>query len=228
MGSELESEPSPTPTLSLFSLPSKSPEPTGMLTPPLRTPASVPFQWEEAPGKPRACTNTLSRPSSARSRRCLELPPRLLLTEVKVTNMPSPTTVLDGPYVGRSVSYSSFSRERQRSFSSPERGQLGAVICSKRDRGYFGSWRKTGLKVNKEVGEGSFVFPYSGSGVGGAVDGENGDEITAKVKITRIRRSGSFLRLSHTRSHLWASIYESFKQVVPWRSRKTKKDGVVM
>ncbi|KAF8380012.1 hypothetical protein HHK36_027481 [Tetracentron sinense] len=154
----MESEPSSTPKLSIFSFPSQSPEPPGISTPPHRTPASVPFQWEEAPGKPRACTTILPKLSSARS---LELPPRLF-TEIKVTNMSSPTTVLDGPYVGRSVSFSS-------SFRSIDRGQFGAMVCSKRDyskeRGYFGSWRKSGLKGNTDIDTcSSFVLPSSGDG----------------------------------------------------------------
>ncbi|KAJ7959359.1 DUF688 domain-containing protein [Quillaja saponaria] len=130
------------PKLSLFSLPSKPPEPPGMLTPPLQTTASIPFQWEEAPGKPRPC-NTRSKPKSARS---LELPPRLLIShQAEITKMPSPTTVLDGPYVGRTMSF-------WFSFRSPD--DLGK-------NGHFRSRRWSSFRKNKEVLEGSFDFSSS-------------------------------------------------------------------
>ncbi|OVA08233.1 Protein of unknown function DUF688 [Macleaya cordata] len=219
MGSKAEPEASSTPKLSLFSLPmNQSPEPPGMLTPPLRPPASVPFLWEEAPGKPR----TSDKPRSDTAR-CLELPPRLL-TEVKITNLPSPTTVLEGPYiVGRSSSYSaSFSR-----LESTERGQL-VLGHSKRENykerggggGYFGSWGKRTFKGNGQIAEDNFVIsPCSsslsssvfindavddvggggGGGGGGGVGGGGGEN--TKVKITRFRRRGSFLSLSSTRVH---------------------------
>lgn len=64
------------PKLSLFSLPRQPSEPPGMVTPPLHASISVPFQWEEAPGKPRpfGIIDPNSKPKSARS---LDLPPRL-------------------------------------------------------------------------------------------------------------------------------------------------------
>ncbi|KAF7137793.1 hypothetical protein RHSIM_Rhsim07G0003200 [Rhododendron simsii] len=123
-----------------------------MLTPPLHTSASVPFRWEEEPGKPRPCTalitttQTLSHqdPHSIDTpnyynNKCLELPPRLQsFTDPK---MSSPTTVLDGPYSFPLFQSSSFRftttrrRERQGSFGSscggsPERGQFGNVLLS--------------------------------------------------------------------------------------------------
>ncbi|KAK9291526.1 hypothetical protein L1049_019474 [Liquidambar formosana] len=216
MGSEQDYEPSSTPKLALFSFPSQSAEPAWMLTPPHQALASVPFQWEEAPGKPRPSTttggggaSTLSEPEIGRS---LELPPRLL-AEVKVTNMPSPTTVLDGPYVGRTLSYTFSFRKGE----------------SRKGKGNFGSWRwGGGLKENKELVEGSFDFSSSVRSLGevisdgGSVSSSGGGGGGTEVKITRIRRKASFLPVSQTRSHLWASIYESFKQVVPWRRRQEK------
>ncbi|KAI4340927.1 hypothetical protein MLD38_025717 [Melastoma candidum] len=99
----------PTPKLPIFSLPwPKPPDPPGLLTPPLHPGAAVPFQWEEAPGRPLPC---LSRSpyrtpaiSGGGAKRCLNLPPRLLHDNqgaiIAVTNhvtVPSPTTVLEGP-----------------------------------------------------------------------------------------------------------------------------------
>ncbi|KAF9598604.1 hypothetical protein IFM89_028273 [Coptis chinensis] len=227
MGFEAVPEPSSTPKISYFSLPSQEPEPPGMLTPPLRPPSSIPFFWEEAPGKPRNTTTnittnttTFSKPSSAR---CLELPPRLL-SEVKSTNMPSPSTVLDGPYIARSVSHSAvFARERLASFQ-----ELGSISKRResKEKGYFAAWGRKSTKRSTRVCEDSCAISSCPSSLGGAGDSE---DIT-KVKITRFRRTGSLFNLSSSsrpHSHLWASIYGTFKQVVPrpWRSRKTRKDG---
>ncbi|KAJ6410996.1 hypothetical protein OIU84_007699 [Salix udensis] len=176
MGSDdqLGYDPSPTPKLALFSFSGKRHEsPAGMLTPPIHTLASVPFKWEEAPGKPRpSCISThQSKPKFAR---CLELPPRLL-NEVKVSNSPSPSTVLDGPYVSRSLSL-----------------------------GKGSSWSSL-----ENLGGAGKVSNSSGVSHGGET----------KVKITRIRRRSSFLGLSHSRSHFWTDMYESFKHAVPWTRR---------
>ncbi|KAK6117736.1 hypothetical protein DH2020_048525 [Rehmannia glutinosa] len=105
-------EPNSTPKLTLSKLPytkPREPPPHTMQTPPLRPSLSIPFRWEEAPGKPRATAyGGATPPSSANkaARSCLDLPPRLLMfrDDAKITVMPSPNTVLDGPYVGRSLS----------------------------------------------------------------------------------------------------------------------------
>ena len=193
MGSEADCEANSTPKLSLYSFPSKPPEPRGTLTPPLRIQASVPFQWEEAPGKPRPCTKTTTESSSKpKCARSLELPPRLLLSESKMTNTSSPTTVLDGPYVGRSISF-------RFSLGSLE-GLEGKKLA--KDKGgslRWGSFRKT-----KEVVEGTFDFssyPVVDSGGGGGGGGAG-----AKMKIPRVKkRSGSFSNLSHTKPHFLVS-----------------------
>ncbi|XP_044492614.1 uncharacterized protein At4g00950-like [Mangifera indica] len=223
MGSDQHQlEQSSTPKLSLlFSTPvgMESPERPGMITPPLYSSASVPFRWEEEPGKPKTCTTltTYSNP------KCLELPPRLLLME------PSPTTVLDGPYMGRSKiqtysfrlntseCYGSF---RRNSFS-PERDQHGAIVISKKgqkEKGFLGSWRKKG---KRDVGGGSYVFPSS---VDRESDCSREDE---GRNVTGIRRTGSFSTLSARRSNFWATICGGLKQVVPWKSRKVKKDRLL-
>ncbi|KAL2893279.1 hypothetical protein RDABS01_009188, partial [Bienertia sinuspersici] len=168
------------PTLQLFSLPPpKSPHHSSspnLITSPLHTSsASVPFSWEEQPGKPLPCL-TLALPSNNNNAiKCLDLPPRLL-NETKFTKTPSPTTVLEGPYssssssfnVGKSSSFR-FRRKRQGSFdgfslegsggnsSSPDRGLLGTIILSRsssvkreNNKGLFGSWRKIGgIQLNK-------------------------------------------------------------------------------
>ncbi|XP_057422493.1 uncharacterized protein At4g00950-like [Lotus japonicus] len=165
-------------------------------TPPPRTAASVPFQWEEAPGKPRPC-HTRSEPAGRGGgvSRALELPPRLSFMENNHNKVSvSPTTVLDGPYIGRAVSFTMSHRSSTR--DTEESSSFGST-----------RWLKK-KKSNRVKREGSFDFSSW------SVDG------TSKVKIMRVRRTGSFLSLSRGTSHLWANIYESFKQVVPWRCRQ--------
>ncbi|KAJ0051468.1 hypothetical protein Pint_00603 [Pistacia integerrima] len=217
-----------TPKLSLlFSIPVSmdSPERPGMLTPPLYSSASVPFRWEEEPGKPKTCTTvtTYSNPNNDLAHKCLELPPRLLLME------PSPTSVLHGPYMGRSkIQASSFRLSTSQCYGSfrrnsfgPERDQLGAIALSKKghkEKGLFGSWRKKG---KRDVGGGSYVFPSS---VDRESESSREDEMS---KVTSFRRTGSFSTLSAPRSNFWATVYGGLKQVVPWKTRKTKKDGLL-
>ncbi|KAB1219646.1 hypothetical protein CJ030_MR3G011094 [Morella rubra] len=222
MGTEGEPEPSSAPMLPVFSIPTlQSTEPSGMQTPPLHTSASVPFRWEEEPGKPRPCTalTTLGDITT----RCLELPPRLLLD----AKLPSPTAV-EGPYVGRSKFLSArISRECYGSFSH-ERRQIGAITVGKRalkERGWFGSWSRRAFKGKREVGGCSHVFPSS---VDRESDSGNaGESSKPKAKMTKIQRTGSLSSHSHSRSHLWVTIYEGLKQVVPWGNRKLKKDGLL-
>ncbi|XP_040989760.1 uncharacterized protein At4g00950 isoform X2 [Juglans microcarpa x Juglans regia] len=225
---EAEPEASSILKLPLLSVPPMmhSTDPSGMQTPPLHSSASVPFRWEEEPGKPRPCT-TLTNLTT----KCLELPPRLLFD----TKLPSPTTVLEGPFVGRSrfqsASFRITSGECYGSFSHERSGQLGAITASNKsgvkERGWFGSWGRKAFKAKREVGGScSHVFPSSldRESDGGSSVGEGN---STKVKMTKFRRTGSLSNLSHARSHFWATMYKGLKQVVPWGSRKLKKDGTV-
>ncbi|KAH7578064.1 hypothetical protein ACOSP7_000811 [Xanthoceras sorbifolium] len=251
MGSETDIEQSSTLTLPLFSITTmESPERPGMLTSPLHTSASVPFRWEEEPGKPKPCTalTTYSNPNNGFAHKCLELPPRLLLMDHANSSKlsSSPTTVLEGPYVGRprfqgssfrmsSECYGSFRRSL-----SPERDHdpLGAFVLKRghKERGGFGSWswRRGVLKGNKrEVGGGSYVFPSSvdrDSDCSRESDESSSSTSTSTSdKITTIKRAGSFPTLSVpvVKSHFWATIYGGLKQVVPWKIKKAKKDGLL-
>ncbi|KAJ1388483.1 hypothetical protein SESBI_39059 [Sesbania bispinosa] len=186
----------PTKLSLLISRQSMSPE---IPPPPPQTTVSVPFKWEEAPGKPRHC-HTQSQPvnSSSTKTRTLEQPPRLVFLEAsKVSNIdaPSPTTVLDGPFVGRAMSFTSSYRTPRDNWNSN-----------------FGSARWSSFRKIKEETEGTFDFS---------------DHCTTTTrpnvkKITRVTpsRRGTFLSLAKPKSHLWASIYDSFKQVVPWKRRQ--------
>lgn len=192
------------PKLSLFSLPSLQSsgdsEPPGSMSPPLRSSASVPFLWEEAPGKPRRCSscNTAGDlPADEITTKSLGLPPRLLAAvEMKFTNMPSPTTVLHGPDAGRSMS-----------FRIPESLDRRVARSDQRN-GYFGSARWGSFRRSKGILGAS--FDISSSRVE-SVDGSEGNGVVfgggagsydhhEKVKVVRVRRRSSFLSLSHTKS----------------------------
>ncbi|KAI3691071.1 hypothetical protein L2E82_49288 [Cichorium intybus] len=71
-------------------------------TPPPNTVATIPFLWEEAPGKPRP-TSTDDPPKS-KAVRSLDLPPRDYTcngtNSVGIEIILSSTTVLGGPYEG--------------------------------------------------------------------------------------------------------------------------------
>ncbi|KAK8686522.1 hypothetical protein V6N13_125546 [Hibiscus sabdariffa] len=185
----------PTPKLSLYSFPSRGKEPPGMITPPIHVSVSIPFQWEEAPGKPRRPyeTDTSSRPKPNVAR-CLELPPRLL-AESKVANMPSPTTVLDGPEACRFVS---------NSLSFRKGGSLRRSLDNKRannEKATFGSSRWGSFRKAGRVVQGSFESSTP------VVDG--GD---AEVKIARVGKKTSFLNLSQARSQVLARIIKALSK----------------
>ncbi|XP_030549166.1 uncharacterized protein At4g00950-like [Rhodamnia argentea] len=205
-----------TPRLSLFSLPRKPQERPGMLTPPLHSKAaSVPFKWEEAPGKPRSCCHATAETKPATGG-CLDLPPRLLndAAAAKVTAMPSSIAVHDGPYHAcRALSF----RKLGGSFRSPE-------SCSKRDireRVTFGSTR-WGFRGKERISGVVEESPRISLSVLVGDGGGSGEESITKVKITRVSRRRSFFSLSQTKSHLWASIYGGLKQAVPWRRGQDK------
>ncbi|KAI5647098.1 hypothetical protein M9H77_33103 [Catharanthus roseus] len=215
---EAEMEPNSTPKLPLLSMPRppQSPDHSGMLTPPLYASASVPFRWEEEPGKPRPCTSLIPFSSAITEPKCLDLPPRLLLepsSNSKITKTTSPTTVLEGPYNGRSKFTSSSFRFFRESFDStasttPEKaGQLSTVLLGKKlnkGRGLFGSWRGRNGKIGsgrKETGgSSSFVHPSSSMESASFLSEENSSK---RVKITKIRRNGSFSSLSQAWTHFW-------------------------
>ncbi|KAE8703645.1 Detected protein of unknown function [Hibiscus syriacus] len=232
MGFEAEKEPSRLPLFSSLHAHMVSPERPGTLTPPLRASASVPFRWEEEPGKPKAYT-TVATFSDDFARKCLELPPRLLLLQEankKKTNnnekLCSTTTVLDGPYLGRarfqSSSFRMVKSERYGSFSAGsffpenmvlERGD-GTMVVSERgnreEAGFLGSRRRS------DVGGKSYVFPSYRD------KGEEYSSSSVSVSIKRMKKRGSLNSLSHSKFHFWASIYEGLKQVVPWNIREKK------
>ncbi|KAI4308640.1 hypothetical protein L6164_031696 [Bauhinia variegata] len=70
---------------------------------------------------------------------------------------------------------------------------------------------------------GSHVFPSSADRENDG--GFSGDSQSARVKMTKMKRSGSFSSHNHSKSRFWATICEGLKKVNPWKSKKMKKDG---
>ncbi|KAI5649603.1 hypothetical protein M9H77_35608 [Catharanthus roseus] len=226
----LENEPNSTPKLSLTKLPSKlrfSSVMSSAATPPLNRLASIPFEWEEAPGKPRSdlimITAAASPAASKRTSvaRCLDLPPRLL-------NSSSPTTVLDGPdhhgsphktvsFSSNSIPKGSFRRLHEeaaavvrRSDSGGEKssGDIEEIIRGKRIKVSSWRWGERSFKEIRHCGNhhrsSSSTSPNSSKSCR-----------HANAKLSRInKRRSSFLNLSHAGSNLLSSVYGSLKQVV--------------
>lgn len=158
--------------------------PSGMATPPLHALASVPFKWEELPGKPRPCTDIIVRPEPAA--KCLEPPPCS-----KMAKMPSPTTVLDGPYNLGRPKFSSFRifREKQRSFDSSSGGGSPQssvdVLVGKKNNGRLKMSRLFGRSLRKKDGDDGGSFGFSSPSSFAGFD----DCVFAEGKMTR---NGSF------------------------------------
>ncbi|ESQ43207.1 hypothetical protein EUTSA_v10014570mg [Eutrema salsugineum] len=218
-----------TPKLPLFSYPmNRAYETPGLATPPVNIAGSVPFLWEEAPGKPRSSIRKPARSNQTGEKRgaarCLDLPPRLLLPgescKSSTANEPSPTTVLDGPC-----------DLRRRSLSLPRSAsvirKLRGVPAPAKEKRLFGSSRWGSFGKCKEASEGIFDFSRfrdegcdcrrDWAGGGGYFAGDDG----TKVKLFTVKRKGSLFNLSHTtKSDFWARVYEGFKQVIPWRRKQ--------
>ncbi|KAL0875172.1 hypothetical protein Bca101_024877 [Brassica carinata] len=201
-----------TPKLPLFSYPMNRPyETPGLATPPVNIAGSVPFLWEEAPGKPRSSVRKPSRRNQTGENRgaarCLDLPPRLLLPgeacKSSTANEPSPTTVLDGPY-----------DLRRRSLSLPRSAALIRKlrgVPAPEEKSPFGPSRWESLGNCKEVSEGISDFSRFRDGgcdcrkgwVSGGSDFA-GDGVTKVKLFRRLQRKGNLFNLSHaTKSDFW-------------------------
>ncbi|XP_073128953.1 uncharacterized protein [Henckelia pumila] len=188
-------KPNSTPKLPLSKLlpPKPTHEPIQMLTPPLHQSLSVPFRWEVAPGKARSSTDGPVTCGTAAARR-LDLPPRLMMLNDDSKNisiMPSPVTVLDGPYVGRSLSLACTFSFRK-----------GSVTTGREE----GAMRQRGGARNL------------GSGRWGSFKEEGKFSLRDAFKNEkRLKRRRSFFYLSGFNSNIWADICARFRHAVPWR-----------
>ncbi|XP_073066046.1 uncharacterized protein [Primulina eburnea] len=197
MGLEVDDRNENKPKLSLSKIPSKPSEPIQMLTPPLHQSLSVPFRWEVEPGKARStdAAVTFSMPSKSVAARRLDLPPRLMSNDDSKISMisSSPVTVLDGPYVGRSMSLACTFSFRK-----------GVVTAQEED-----------VRLKKRSGARKL-----GSGRWGSFKEERkfslSDAFKNEKKTKRfIKRS--FFNLSGMNSNIWADFCSSFRHAVPWR-----------
>ncbi|KAL1350132.1 hypothetical protein AAHE18_06G003000 [Arachis hypogaea] len=205
-----------------YSYSSSSPERSGIVTPPLCTLASVPFGWEEEPGKPRITssssnTNAIVTLTKSKSKsKSLQLPPRLQQLvhdegDDDATKVHSPSSVLEGPYC--------ISRSNTCHLPPSSRG-LDTGMRTK-ERGWFGSLRGwKGFNVKREVSRGSYVF--SSNSTSSADEDYHVNENKVR-SVTKMQRSRSISHLFHAKP--WTMIRESFKQVVPWKSQKLKEVG---
>ncbi|KAG1367667.1 hypothetical protein COCNU_14G001350 [Cocos nucifera] len=228
----VDTDPSSTPPkLNLYSLPSQRREPAGMATPPVRVPVSVPFSWEEAPGKPRKEPG-LGDPRPSPSpvwHRGLDLPPRMVLEEMRSNNNLSSIAVHDGPYVlGRAATCSAFS-SGENPVKTKERGVWFWRRVKERKVRRDGNWEMSfkGLRGFISPSLSSSSQSSAGSSIGDGVGNEEEEEEEEeakhdrKVRITRFRRTKSLASVSsHATSHLWAGIYGGLKQFVPWRKER--------
>ncbi|KAG8381129.1 hypothetical protein BUALT_Bualt06G0090300 [Buddleja alternifolia] len=150
-----------------------------MLTPPLHPSVSIPFRWEEAPGKPRATTEKAAPPFATTA-----TPPPSKNTadpSRKITIMSSPAVVLDGPYMGRSLSLACTFSFRK----GPVPGRVEGLRPGKKSSARMS-------EDEKKLGRGSSDFSPS---LGDFLRSEK-----KNVKITRVRRRG--FNLSSMNSNL--------------------------
>ncbi|KAK1431608.1 hypothetical protein QVD17_08083 [Tagetes erecta] len=237
------------PKLSLFSLPYKPPIPDG-LTPPLNTAVAIPFLWEEAPGKPRS---TLSGdPPKSKTVRSLDLPPRLVAlspanngnihrdklgNNVGIDVIPSPTTVLGGPYEGVYASNLALESSSDKVVDGCESGKSKGKIrmplrkLMRKDRSpvKMRSWR-WGKDTLRDIDDGgadrspSVRFCSwrwdSLRDVGGGGGGDGDGSFDSCGKIGKVARKNSFTFDNGSTSSFLATMYGNFKQAMPWRSRR--------
>lgn len=186
MGSEAKlwqnSEVPKLPLLSIAAM--ESPDRSGMLTSPFHTSVSVPFRWEEEPGKPRFCF-TIPNNSSDTQRKCLELPPRLLLMDHKIPKLPPPITSQKGMF--------QFHKQCCGSFRFDKR-QLGAMVLRKRGvliEEWFCWLGKMSFGSKREIGSACrSVFP---SCLDKENESDSGDEIFSERSTPRMnQKEGRF------------------------------------
>ncbi|KAL7158934.1 hypothetical protein ABFS83_02G176400 [Erythranthe nasuta] len=191
-------------------------------TPPM---ASVPFKWEEQPGKPRPCSYILARPEP----KSLELPPMMM------SRTPSPTSVLDG--VGRpKCSSFRFFLDGHDSFlhsatSTPGDGdddatlEYGLVFGSSKKKKKSSS-RRYGLFGSKDKG-GKKEFNGGISGFSPFSTTTTSCESDESFNIMRRNSSFSSVPLPKSSSPItWATICSGLKQAIQWKSsRKSNKQG---
>lgn len=180
----------------------ESPDRSGMQTPPIRSSVSVPFRWEEEPGKPRFCFTTPNSKESTAQRKCLELPPRLLLMEPKIPKLPPPITAHRPKGMFQNQCCGSFRFDKR---------QLGAMVLRKRgvlmEKEWF-CWlgnRSFGRRGQLGSACGS-VFPSSlEKGSGSESETEGGS--SSRMKLAQTHTEGSFSScLVQAKTEFWVIL----------------------
>ncbi|XP_047332703.1 uncharacterized protein At4g00950-like [Impatiens glandulifera] len=188
-----------TPKLALSSLPIKpSFDTPGSITPPFGTSISIPFQWEEIPGKPRTGISNsgqnpvrdFHKPSVVR---CLELPPRLMIINesAKMTGLPSPTTVLEGP---------DHDLGSNSSFCTNSNSMSGRLVRKDKKWKLGSSWRWGSFREVNGLSDDI-------SSCSRIVDDES------KTTNVKLRRRKSFV-------DNFVNMRERLKQAMPWRHKQ--------
>ncbi|KAK4411520.1 hypothetical protein Sango_0225000 [Sesamum angolense] len=202
--------------------------PSRISTPPLQTPASVPFKWEEEPGKPRLCPRITTAQPSKR----LDLPPacRMLLF---MDNDAPPNSLLDGPYNVSRPKFSSFRlfREGQDSLSLDSRaaasGSNKGGRQKARGRRFFGKLRSGG----KKVVDGGSISEFFSTTSGSSNRRDSSKERMMGGDGRKMGRHESFSGVAHANNNksshmIWATIYQGLKQVVQWKSNRKPNQQV--
>ncbi|KAL6560299.1 hypothetical protein OROGR_003858 [Orobanche gracilis] len=220
--------------------------PSGISTPPLQTSASVPFKWEEQPGKPRPCTDIMPLPEPGHAKILGPPPPCRMLPadpgkrNPKMHSPRTPTTVLDGPNTAGRYKFSSFRFFFRESSDGSSSGSPHSSADHISPGNRSGGREKRGFSVrglmrfengSKDADGGSFGFSVSPSSTSGCDVSADG-----RFKMEgRMRRNGMSSSLSQPTSPRLCgtsstSIYERLKHGVPWKSTRkpSKKDRFIL
>nr|XP_043615917.1 uncharacterized protein At4g00950-like [Erigeron canadensis] len=200
------------PKLLLYSQRFKKPgQLQGGFTSPSHSVATVPFQWEEAPGKPRFTTNINPQPQKSNSFRSLDLPPRMFSSKSKREFILSPKTVLDGPDVDTQSSSWIVGKSKWKIINP-----LRKIMSKETSRIKYSSWSWDGFRdissrgsVSGGSGDTSFSTSTSSDGLSYSLD--------SKLKSKKLSRIHRFFPLDGTTSIILENMYEGINQVVPWR-----------
>ncbi|KAK3164537.1 hypothetical protein QOZ80_1AG0020650 [Eleusine coracana subsp. coracana] len=212
----------------------------GASTPSLGTPVTVPFHWEDAPGRPKPHRSSIlatARGTDAAGTdgkgdanprlKPLKLPPRLQVPSSTAADHHSlsPKTVLQGPYGCTGGSARRRVASFQRTPSAGSRLFFSRRKTANKKGGHdhdasYASPSPTSASSSSSTSSSAFFFgdesgPRRLPGDGRADPMEEDEGATGSViRITRFTRNRSLP--SMTSSHLWASIRKSVKQIAPW------------
>lgn len=184
-------------SLPFFSFLSKLPDDPAEVSPPPRNRASIPFKWEEAPGKPKMFS---SRFLGSRASLTLKLPPRLYgEEEARITRMSSSSSVLHR-------TYTDFSLPSLGSFGSECWSPINAHQKQQPRTSSFSSWDAMGVCGGNKRSDQEMEFLVQDG------DGSNGDEIDTMIRSKKSRRRWKFVNLFRRKSRCWVrSNLDRFK-----------------